>query len=586
MLYASEKMKTAVTILVLLMSHLSFCQERAANWYFGANGAGLDFNCSPPEAIRGGMYYVVEGTSSISDENGNLLFYTNGDTVYNRDHGVMPNGFGIGQNPECFGSSTQGALITPVPNNPDEYYIFTTDCADDGQLMNGLRYSIVDMTLENGFGDVTTKFELLHVPVTEKLAAIHHANDENIWVLAQEHGTNNFLAYLVDSNGLNTTPVISSVGQTHTLPTFPESMARGYMKFSPNGEKIIVVSVSDQHEYALYPELFSFNDQNGTVTLDYTVVDPDSINYYGASFSPDNNLLYLSGAWKGDYVHQFNANSETSQEFLNSKQVIFTSPDLGYRPGALQIGPDGKIYIATNQQWLDVIENPNMTGQDCGYLSQAIFTVNCPFTGSIYGLPNFPESYFRETFIGGLCSDTIYAEFFYEGDCFDSPSSFISTSFSFPESITNWQWDFDDPDSGISNQSFDQNPTHIFSNTGIYDVTLVVSVEQAELCKSDTIIIPVEIDICTNTIEKPVYPDIKIFPNPFNEILNFEFSDNQDLSYVEILSLDGRILVKEEISSNQEQIQLNIDDSLPSGVYIARITGEKMNLKKRIVRIK
>ena len=365
-----NKVRVLTICLLLLSSLFTYGQpKRTAFWAFGQNGAALDFNCSPPQPIRSGMSYSIEGTATISDTQGNLLFYTNGDTVYDRTHKVMPNGFGIGATPGCWGSSTQQALIIPFPDSDSLYYIFTTDCAEYS-LANGLRYSMIDMSLNGGLGDVVTKFNLLEYPVTEKLAAVFHANSKDVWVLAHEHGTNAFFAYLVTSTGLDTVPVISNVGQVHWLPFRPESMARGCMKFSPNGKRLIVLSVSDQHSYALYPEMFNFNDTSGQVTLNYTIVDPNLINYYGASFSNNNDVLYLSGAWRGRNLHQFDATATSSSSFLASKTVL----DDSTRLSALQLGLDGKIYIAVhNGLWIDVIDNPNTLGIGCNYRQKAIY---------------------------------------------------------------------------------------------------------------------------------------------------------------------------------------------------------------------
>ena len=267
----------------------AFAQKRAANWIFGIS-AGLNFNCKPVDTTRAAnKFYVLEGTASISDTNGQLLFYTNSDSVWNRKHQAMPNGFGIGQAPMCFGSSTQGALIVPVPESKTLYYIFTTDCAEN-RLSKGLRYSIVDMSLNGGLGDVTIKDQLLLDSACEKLAAVFHSNGKDVWVLSHRYWNDQFYAYLVTKTGLNTTPVISKCGQVQYADrkiNYPECMGRGVLKFSPNGKKILVLTFSDCHQYTLMPELFNFQDSNGKVSLDYSIFDQDSFRYYHSSFSPD-----------------------------------------------------------------------------------------------------------------------------------------------------------------------------------------------------------------------------------------------------------------------------------------------------------
>ncbi len=102
--------------------------------------------------VDDGQLSTNEGCSSISDRFGNLLFYSDGTTVWNRNHIVMQNGNGL------FGdsSSTQSAIIVPKPDDQNIYYIFTVDNALDGNNF-GLNYSIIDISLDGGFGAVTEK---------------------------------------------------------------------------------------------------------------------------------------------------------------------------------------------------------------------------------------------------------------------------------------------------------------------------------------------------------------------------------------------------------------------------------------------
>lgn len=564
-------MKNSWTIFFLLICGLSFGQKEASIWYFGSY-AGLDFNCNPPTSIRSGMYYSQEGCASISDTLGNLRFYTNGDSVFNRKHNVMPNGFGIGNDPSCWGSSTQGALIIPRPASDSLYYIFTVDCADDNMnLPNAFRYSIIDMSIDGGLGDVITKHQHLKTPVTEKLAAIHHANGRDIWVVMHEHGTDAFFSYLVSPNGLDTVPVISHAGQIQWLPTYSEAMTRGYMKFSPNGENIIVLSVSDQHSYCLYPELFHFNDATGQITLNYTIIDSDSINYYGATFSPDNNLLYLSGGWYGQYVHQFNANAVSSSSFLASKQVVFTTTN--HYPSALQIGPDGKIYVATLRSWIDVIQNPNIYGAGCNYQSEAIRLHDCPSqTYSFSGLPNFPESYFRSTFIGDNCIDTIVAQFSYTDSCEGSATYFTDNTLIFPDIVNNWEWNFDDPTSGINNTSNLRDPLHTFTSSGTYSIKLIVATDLDSICKTDTITKTIYIDVCVTGVNETILEkeDVKIYPNPFSNQVSVVFINNERSTLSLYNFIGQQILQQTFVNSTTLNTQ-----QLADGIYFYELHNEK-----------
>ena len=130
-------MKKILFYLILIIPQFFLAQGEAKYWYFGAN-AGVNFNTSPPTAITNGQLNTSEGCSSISDESGNLLFYTDGSTVWNRNHQIMSNanyfnGNGLNGDP----SSTSSGLIVPHPTNPNLYYVFTVDEPHHDNAENG-----------------------------------------------------------------------------------------------------------------------------------------------------------------------------------------------------------------------------------------------------------------------------------------------------------------------------------------------------------------------------------------------------------------------------------------------------------------
>jgi len=397
------KLRVSITLCILVsLTPFVSGQNEASVWCFGY-GVGLDFKKAPPDTFRAAKYFfTLEGSASISDTSGNLLFYTNGDSVWNKNHVAMKNGYdmGISNNPVT-ASASQGALIVPLPNSNSLYYVFTTDDAEH-RLKNGYRYSIVDMSLNNGLGDVTTKAQLLVDTVLEKQTAILHSNCTDIWVITHEYNSDAFYAFQLTENGLTSPPVISHVGQiqtgidkipsTGTINYQPESMARGYMQSSPDGKKIVVLPFSDYHRYPGPVEVFSFDNATGEISLDYTVEDVDSVVYYGASFSSNSEVLYLTAGWHGLFLHQFDMRSENSKDFLASRNVIHELP-MGSNPsvfGGLSLATDGKIYISSHKRWMDVIHQPNILGSGCGYEHQYI---NLP-SFSAHSVPNFMQSYF------------------------------------------------------------------------------------------------------------------------------------------------------------------------------------------------
>ena len=174
-----------------------FAQKQANNWIFGKN-AGISFNSGTP-VFSPSSINAVEGCSSFSDSNGNLLFYTNGSTVWNRNNAVMPSGTDLAGDPE----GTESALITNIPNDNSHYYIFTLD--KEGGT-NGLQYSVADMTADGGLGDIVQKNILLMTPACEKFTAVRHRNANDIWLIAHKFGSDEFYVYLITCKGINLLP--------------------------------------------------------------------------------------------------------------------------------------------------------------------------------------------------------------------------------------------------------------------------------------------------------------------------------------------------------------------------------------------
>jgi hypothetical protein len=374
-----KRMRIVIIFLTLFNVSISVSQKQANKWYFGTNAA-VDFNPSTPIAIPNSAMKQIEGCSSIADVNGNLLFYTNGDSVWNKNNITMPNGFGL------FGhkSSTQSALIVPFPNNPNNYYIFTVDAADNFGN-NGLRYSIVDMTLASGLGDVTTKGTLLYAPVTEKLTAVKHSNGNDIWVVSHKTDTTLFFSYLVTNLGVSTTPVISNIGSKYIY----YSGGIGQMKLSPDGSKLAAALFQSSPT----AEVYQFNNSTGILSNSISINIPQN-KAYGVEFSPNSSIVYFASDNSTKTIHQYDLSSWNSTA-INSSSVIIGNTS-NFVMGAMQLAPDGKIYVSHNNgpttgPFLGIINSPNSLGLSSNYVDNGISLSpnNC-----YYGLPGFVQSYF------------------------------------------------------------------------------------------------------------------------------------------------------------------------------------------------
>lgn len=373
-------MKTFIypIFLIGLLVNTALAQKETNIWYFGKN-AGIDFKTGVPVADTTGKLSTEEGCVTICDKNGKLLFYTDGISVWDANHQVMPNGSGLKGHP----SSTQSGVVIPKPNTPGMYYLFTLTGSG---ASDGLRYSLINTSLNNNKGDIDTtqKNILLHTPATEKLTAVKHRNNKDIWVIAHEWKSDAFLSYLVSEKGINTTPVISKTGSTHDGGNVN---TQGYMKANPDGTNI-AVAIEDSNKF----EIFDFDDLTGAVSNPITFILPAGSYPYGIEFSPDGSVLYGSAAGTGE-VYQFNLQAGSVEAIQKSATVIGKTENKKWI-GALQIAADGKIYFPIyGTSYLGVINKPNVVGVDCGYTNNAVFLNN---KIAQLGLPTFMQHYFYQ----------------------------------------------------------------------------------------------------------------------------------------------------------------------------------------------
>jgi gliding motility-associated-like protein len=429
-------------------------QREAANWYFG-NNAGLDFNSGTPEALLDGQIETVEGSEAFSDPDGNLLFYTEGNNVWNRFHALMPNGTGL----DGSFSSSQSALAIPNPLNNGIYYVFTPDDVLAYRLgtPNGFNYSVIDMSAAGGSGDVVQKNVDLLGNASENVSAVLGDTGDFYWVVT--HYQDRFYSYRVDQNGVNPTPVVSVTGpQVVDFENF-----RGYLKISPNGQKIAIAQTLLEPGYGSSLFLFDFDTSTGQVSSP-TSLSGDLV-YYGVEFSSNSKMLYASGRRILALGEDVSVGGVQIVQFdLQSPDIKSSRFTLGNLPsgigteisGSLQIGIDKKIYHSIPNTKLSVIRTPNLSGFNADF---RMFEVDLGGRAATYGLPPFIQSLFETV---------VEIENFCEGDL----TAFTTEA---NADITGIHWDFGDPASGSANVSNLLNPSHQFSAAGVYTVNMEVT---------------------------------------------------------------------------------------------------------------
>jgi large repetitive protein len=406
--------------------------QRANIWYFGQN-AGIDFNLQPSVPLSGPIN-SPEGVAVISNRNGNVIFSTDGQRVFDRnDVEITPAPMppGVGGDP----GATQSALIIPVPGDETLYYIFTTQEVH-GTGTYELRYSLFDIKLNNGDGGIVEHNQLLFTRSTERITG------NGNWLIAHEFGNNSFRAYRITATGIGN-PVISGIGSEHSLSN--EISGRGYMKLG--GNNILAVALSTPGVSNVL-ELFDFDNATGKLS-NFRTADLNSATgqVYGIEFAGNKIFATLSG--NPSFIREFYIDYQGNP--------VLITPNAASIPnvlGAIQLGPDGQLYVAVNGQSFlgTIIVNPDT-------LLTSTFTLNgyglAGGTTSTLGLPNFIQSLGNPIQPPGLEIT---------GFCLGEPTIF--TGFG-TDAIDEFQWSFGD---GFAESV--AATEHTYANPGNYVVTL------------------------------------------------------------------------------------------------------------------
>lgn len=409
-------LKKIISILTLFLITVGsiYAQKEQYNWYFGFN-ARLSWNSTRtltgtgvygtanatltglPLQFPGSAMQTYEGCFSTSDADGNVLFYSDGITIWNKNNQVMVTGLTGGP------SSAQSGIILPYPETPGKYIAVTLDKDNS----NNLSYTVVNMSLNGGLGGADPAFTNVSLTgqsgaLGESVFAVRHTNKEDFWIVAPGRTTT--------TSYLNVWKVTSAGVQAsrHSVVTVPIGFtslgANGYLKFTTDGLHYAWADfLTGRLVYG------DFNPTTGIITSvkirdTYTLFPSNPNRAYGVEFSSSGKYLYVTYApgtintnqVSGLVVYDFAALLITSTpNSINPVKTIANplSPADGVTDhfGGVQLGPDGRIYITRfSSTGMFVITNPESP------TTMNIYKLLNFLPGNGYwGLPNFAAPWFR-----------------------------------------------------------------------------------------------------------------------------------------------------------------------------------------------
>ncbi|MBM2816669.1 MAG: Protein of unknown function precursor [Ignavibacteria bacterium] len=368
-------MKTIqIIIILILISGNLFCQKEASNWYFGKY-AGITFNTNSkyPTALTDGKMNAIVYCTSISDKDGNLLFYTNGNQIWNRRHKIMKNGDSLELNFDSY----IACFAIKKPLSDSLYYLFTVS-----SLFNprGFKYTIINMNEDSSFGSVIKKSVIIKTGISEnpssRITAIKHKNDNFFWILTYALPSPYLKAYLLTDTGLSIKPVYCNKDiDTISHPQGGiNDIYSSIMKSNITGTKIAIV-FSDSYQILI----LDFDDSTGLAT------NPLVLNFkktgkgiflQNFEISPDGTKLYVPFyEFNYQWLSQFDLMAGSPNDIINSERIIEKYPRDTIYPQykAMQLGPDGKLYISVaNKDYLAVVNSPDRFCPGCNFVKKAV----------------------------------------------------------------------------------------------------------------------------------------------------------------------------------------------------------------------
>ena len=506
---------------------------------------------------------------SISDCNGDLQFYCNGQGLNNHLHQLMENGDGMSGNPGTTGEDggyaiLQGGVSVPWPDSANQYFLLQEKGEyfpfheDHHFKVTALLYSRVDMSANGGEGELIEKREVFIQDTVElgKSTLVRHANGRDWWHIKNKLDENVFYRTLITPQG----PEV--VGeQTVGLPVM---QGAGQAVFSPDGSKYVIFN-SISADVGLYLDIYDFDRCTGLLNNHQKMHFPHDGGAGGVAISPNSRYLYHSSNW---YIYQFDL---WADNILSSRDTVaIYDLNIDWFPTtffAAQLAPDGRIYVISPNgvPVMHRIEYPDEQGEACMVKQHSVRlpTLNAfsipnnpnyrlgPIDGSpcdTLGIDNLPKANFRAD------QDTLSTYEFY----------FQDLSYYEPEE---WFWTFGD---GFTSESV--SPTHIYGGDGIYEVCLTVSNTNGSHTACDTLFLGI-VD-ATEQIE-PI-AELQVFPNPFQTefslVMNDYYPKNAQLIVYDAL---GRKTHQQRIYQGWNTVD---GKNWPKGIHFYEVWDEGVRL--------
>ncbi|MES2558848.1 MAG: gliding motility-associated C-terminal domain-containing protein [Bacteroidota bacterium] len=360
-------MQVRLQVLLLLIFTFPVFGQKADNiWHFG-RGCSMYFNDgflvkttgTPSVQPHKFSQYIFKVATICDNRTGELLFYTTGTEVMNRNHTAMPMG--------SFIANILQVMIVPDLLDSTLFTIFYT-------TPSGLFYTKVDMKLNGGLGGVVVQNQTLSTDAQNHFVVVKQYYGQGHWLIVSDKNGQRFYAYRITGERISE-PVISVAGPDRIYDI--NDMRLGDMEATTTGNMFACTFKSASNKGLA--GIYDFDKVCGTIKFNQTL-NIDGF-YQSLAFDQTAQFLYVARMLGGDYhLLQFDLFSgDPSQSVINV--VTFD----GYTPlEAMELGPDNRLYITTEEvssgpggglspaSKLHVVEKPWLKGIACTFVSKAV----------------------------------------------------------------------------------------------------------------------------------------------------------------------------------------------------------------------
>lgn len=411
-------------------------QRERDNWFMSNNMAiNFPLGGNPTEIVGGSQIPTLGVNTTVSDSiTGQLLFYTNGKTVWNKNNQVMDNGNSIITN-----AVASYVITCPIPRSAGQYYIFSHGDAE-------LKYAVVDMQQNAGMGKVISTNNLLSNVAFNRFTIVKHKDPDAYWLVTFRGSFSNdtFECYPITSAGIQP-PVRSVFGVVNLDRTMGDLICNNA------GDKIAITFHS-----ATSPAVFVYPISKGCGTLSLPKklpLLPNSFSPGGAAFSKNDSKLYVTFLGSPSKLIQYSGTDFTGAVEVTSSNKEFYD---------IKLAPNGKMYVSKGLAGVptglwDIINFPDLNLGPLGY------NVDAFSKGANQLLPIFSADFSIPGAVGPQPVVTV------QNTCITDTTIFTPSGLPFLDSLV---WDFGEPTSGANNTSKSDISSHIYGDTGTYTVTL------------------------------------------------------------------------------------------------------------------